>query len=150
VNHTRLLQEETCRSPKFLENPSENVPRARDSGAPGGLALTAAQILPSVESTTSALATKGDFGAVSSRPTFSLPTLQPQPVTRPEARLASGLPATALTGLDFHQLDSFERFHQLILNSPFPSLAWRDDSDPDPEKLIFMHLGATPAHERLR
>ena len=25
----------------------------------------------------------------------------------------SGLPATALAGLDFHQLDSFERFHPL-------------------------------------
>jgi hypothetical protein len=30
--------------------------------------------------------------------------------------------------LDLHQLDSYERFHQLILNSPFPSLAWRDRS----------------------
>jgi hypothetical protein len=38
----------------------------------------------------------------------------------------AGLPATALTGLDFHQLDSFERFHSLIRNSPLPSFAWRD------------------------
>ena len=41
-------------------------------------------------------------------PFASLPT-----VTRPKARLATGLPATALAGLGFHQLDSFERFHPL-------------------------------------
>src|SRR5438093_12502438 len=35
------------------------------------------------------------------------------PVTRRKARLATDLPATALAGLDFHQLDSFERFHPL-------------------------------------
>ena len=34
-------------------------------------------------------------------------------VTRRKARLATGPPATALAGLDFHQLDSFERFHPL-------------------------------------
>jgi len=33
--------------------------------------------------------------------------------TPPLSPLASGLPATALAGLDFHQLDSFERFHPL-------------------------------------
>jgi ligand-binding SRPBCC domain-containing protein len=51
------------------------------------------------------------------------------PVTRQEARLANGLSATTLTVLDFNQLDSYERFHQLILNPPFPSLAWRDSLD---------------------
>ncbi len=90
------------------------------------LALAVAQILPSARLIASASATTNDFGAESSRPTSLLSTLQPPPVTRREARLATGLPATALTGLDFHQLDSYERFHQLILNSPFPSLAWRD------------------------
>ncbi len=38
----------------------------------------------------------------------SLPT-----VARRKARLATGLLATALAGLDFHQLDSFERFRPL-------------------------------------
>jgi hypothetical protein len=33
-----------------------------------------------------------------------------------------------LAGLDFHQLDSFERFHRLTSNSPFPSFAWRYES----------------------
>lgn len=32
------------------------------------------------------------------------------PVARHGARLATGLSAQTLTGLDFHQLDSFERF----------------------------------------
>ena len=36
------------------------------------------------------------------------------------ATLATGLPATALTGLDLHQLDSNKRFHQLILVPPLP------------------------------
>src|SRR2546425_10552478 len=49
------------------------------------------------------------------------------PVARRKARLATGLPATALAGLDFHQLDSFERFHPLTWTLPLPSLAWRDE-----------------------
>ena len=112
------MQEETGRSPKFLENPSESVPRARDSGVPDGLALAAIQMLPSVLSRTSASATTNDFGAESSRPTPLLPTLQPRPVTQPEARLATGLPATALAGLDFHQLDSVERFLSAGIDFP--------------------------------
>jgi hypothetical protein len=31
----------------------------------------------------------------------------------------------ALTGLDFHQLDSFEGFHQLISDPPFPRFSQR-------------------------
>jgi hypothetical protein len=50
---------------------------------------------------------RGDFHpsahtALSATHAFLLPTLQPRPVTQPEARLATGLPATALAGLDFH------------------------------------------------
>jgi len=102
--------EETGRPPKFLGNPSESVPRARDSGDPNGLALTAIQFTAFGRIENLGLATSNDFGADPSRPASLLSTLQPQPVTRLEARLATGLPATALTGLDFHQLDSFERF----------------------------------------
>jgi hypothetical protein len=47
-------------------------------------------------------------------------------ITRQKARLTTGLPATALAELDFHQLDSFERFHRLTSNPPSPSFAWRD------------------------
>jgi len=39
------------------------------------------------------------------------------------ATLATGPPATALTGLDLHQLDSFRKFHSLILSSPFSALS---------------------------
>jgi hypothetical protein len=34
-----------------------------------------------------------------------------------------------LTGLDFHQLDSFEGFHQLISDPPFPRFSQRDSLD---------------------
>jgi len=34
----------------------------------------------------------------------------------------------ALTGLDFHQLDSFEGFHQLISDPPFPRFSQREPS----------------------
>ena len=50
------------------------------------------------------------------------------------ARLATGLPATALAGLDLHQLDSNKEFHCLITDPPFPRLSQRDpllaDSGP--------------------
>ncbi len=76
------------------------------------LASTVARILPSTDF-------KGldriviDSGAESSKPTSSLSTLLFSTVARRKARLATGPPATALAGLDFHQLDSFERFHPL-------------------------------------
>ena len=40
--------------------------------------------------------------------------------------LATGLPATTLTGLDLHQLDSYKEFHCLITDSPFPRFPQRD------------------------
>ena len=97
--------------------------------APNDLALSVVQMLPSALTMASASAAMIDFGAESSRPATLLSTLRPPSVTRREARLATGLPATALAGLDLHQLDSYERFHQLILNPPLPSLAWRDSLD---------------------
>jgi hypothetical protein len=42
------------------------------------------------------------------------------------ATLAAGLPATALTGLDFHQLDFIKRFRYLIIVSPLPRLSQRE------------------------
>ena len=39
------------------------------------------------------------------------------------ARLATGLPATALTGLDFHQLDSYRKVSSAHLEFPFPKLS---------------------------
>ena len=44
-------------------------------------------------------------------------------VARREARLATDLSATTLVGLDFHQLDSMERFHLLISIPPSPKLS---------------------------
>jgi hypothetical protein len=42
------------------------------------------------------------------------------------ATLATGLPATALTGLDLHQLDFNKEFHCLITAPPFPRLSQRE------------------------
>jgi hypothetical protein len=74
------------------------------------------------------IATMNDFGAEPSRPASLLSTLRP-PVARPGARLATGPPAAALTGLDSHQLDSFEGFHRLISDPPFPRCSQRDSAD---------------------
>src|SRR5215831_14482797 len=51
------------------------------------------------------------------------------PVTRREATLATGLPARALTGPDFHRLDFFEWFHRLISDPPLPRFSQRDALD---------------------
>jgi len=87
------------------------------------LAVTVVQILPSARLIASASATIYDFGAESSRPAFLLSTLQPPSVTRREARLAIGPPATALAELDLHQLDSYEKVSSAHLEFPFPKLS---------------------------
>jgi len=115
--------------PSSWRIPVKACPGLGTPAAPGNLAVAVAQMLPSARLIASASATTNDFGAESARPTSLLSTLRPPSVTRREARLATGLPATALAGLDLHQLDSYERFHQLILNPPLPSLAWRDSLD---------------------
>jgi hypothetical protein len=104
--------------------------RCRTPAAPSDLALAVVRILSSARLTASTSATVNDFGAAPSRRASSLPTLRPPPVARREARLATGLPATALARLDSHRLDSFERFQSGHGGpSPLPGLAWRDSLD---------------------
>ena len=76
--------------------------------------LTVLAMLPSVRLTTSASATMADFGAESARPAPLRVYASPRRSPGAGARLATGLPATALTGLDLHQLDSIQRFHVLM------------------------------------
>ena len=52
-----------------------------------------------------------DFGAELLTACFLAVYASHPPVTRRMATLATGLPATALTGLDLHQLDFNKRFH---------------------------------------
>ena len=54
---------------------------------------------------------KVDFGAQSSRPASSLCTLRTRRSPDGMATLATGLPATALTGPDLHRLDPNKEFH---------------------------------------
>ena len=113
---TRLppVTAETRRSPTFVGNPSESVPRARDSGGSRDPRIAVLVMQPSVRLTTSASATTTDFGAESARPALLRVYASPRRSPGAGARLATGLPATALTGLDLHQLDSIQRFHVLM------------------------------------
>src|SRR5882724_7500499 len=105
-----FVREETGGLPGSWRIPVKACPGLGTPAAPNDLAVSVVRMLSSAWLTASTSATANDFGAAPSRPASSLPTLQPPPVARREARLATGLPATALAGLDFHQLDSFERF----------------------------------------
>ena len=97
-----------------MGNPYESVPRARDSGGSLKPRSAAFAMRPSVLLTTSASATRTDFGAESARPAPLRVYASPRRSPGAGARLATGLPATALTGLDLHQLDSSQRFHVLM------------------------------------
>jgi hypothetical protein len=108
--------------PKFLENPFESVPRARDSGGPGHPRLNGCPDSAFHHFKNLGIRNVINFGAESSKPTFSLSTLLPQAVARRAARLATGPPATALTGLDLHQLDSFRKVSSAHMDSPSPKL----------------------------
>src|SRR4030095_13714828 len=73
------------------------------------------------------------------------------PVTQRMATLATGLPATALTGLDLHQLDSIERFHYLSIDSPLPRLpsATIQASPPNRSNQTFANgIGFGTCHRR--
>jgi len=106
------------RSPRFLENPCESVPRARDSGG---------SQRPRRIGRPDAVFRQANGVDIRHGKRFRSCTLaarvlaayaSPPPVARREARLATGLPATALAGLDFHQLDSFERFPSAHVDFP--------------------------------
>jgi len=68
-------------------------------------------MLPSVQWQNVGTRNDGNFGIQFSRPAFSLCTLRTRRSPDGMATLATGLPATALTGLDFHQLDLNREFH---------------------------------------
>ena len=57
------------------------------------------------------IATMDDFGAEFITACFLAVYASHPPVAQREATLATDLPATALTGLDLHQLDFIERCH---------------------------------------
>ena len=103
-----------------------SMPRASDSGDPENTPrITVRRMLPSA--TGMASASRSDQFRSSSLTAYSLAVYASHPpVTRRMATLAAGLPATALTGLDLHQLDSCKEFHCLITDPPFPRLSQRE------------------------
>jgi hypothetical protein len=101
--------------PGFTGDPFESMPWSSTPAIPVVLALTDDRILPSAQScTASAFATMIVFGAQSSRPARSLCTLRTRQSPGGMATLATGLPATALTGPDLHRLGPNRKFHSLI------------------------------------
>jgi hypothetical protein len=57
----------------------------------------------------------------------------------------------ALTGLDFHQLNSFEGFHQLISDPPFPRFSQRDSPGSSIlDQITAPFFAALPTYRRFR
>src|SRR5262245_7781829 len=136
----------TKRSPTFVGNPFESVPRAGTPPARRGPRLERfpRYSLPWPQRRRHPQREK-DFGAESARPAPLRVYASRRRSPGAGARLATGLPATALTGLDLHQLDSVQRFHVLItfllrhafvarsaacLTRPFAGRAFTDISVP--------------------
>ena len=85
------------------------MPRASDSGDPITPRITVRRIRPSASSMASA--SRSDQFRSSSLTAYLLAVYASHPpVARRMATLATGLLATALTGLDLHQLDFNKRF----------------------------------------
>lgn len=124
------LSGEMASPPRFLGDPFDSMPRAWDSGGPcrprsygrPGSAFGQANGLGfRNDKTISELTLAACYLAVYASSRRSPPA---------DATLATGLPATALTGLDSHQLGPIKRFHPLMSDSSFPRLcAWRDSLD---------------------
>ena len=100
-----------------MGNPCESVPRARNSGGStrpshSGSRDTAFRRLNDV-----GIRNVADFRAESARPALLCVYASPRQSPGAGARLTTGLPATALVGLDLHQLDSNQRFH-VLMNVP--------------------------------
>jgi len=98
------------RPPRFLGNPCESVPRARDSGGSQRPRPTGRPDAVFRQANGVDIRHGKRFRSCTLAARFLAAYASPPPVARREARLATGLPATALAGLDSHQLDSFERF----------------------------------------
>src|SRR6266481_428335 len=104
-----FVREETGGLPGSWGIPVNACPGLGTPAAPNDLAVPVVRMLSSARLTasTSATVTISELNPRGPRPRC---LRSPPPVARREARLATGLPATALAGLDSHQLDSFERF----------------------------------------
>jgi len=106
------------RSPRFLENPCESVPRARDSGGSQRPRRIGRPDAVFRQANGVDIRHGKRFRSCTLAARFLAAYASPPPVARREARLATGLPATALAGLDSHQLDSFERFPSAHVDFP--------------------------------
>ena len=92
------------------EIPLKACPGLGTPATPGTLALSVAWMLPSASLTASAFATRNQISELILTACFLAMYASHPPVARRMATRATGLPATALTGLDLHQLDFNKRF----------------------------------------
>ena len=117
---------EAASSPGFTGNPFVSMPRGLTTPAiPAAPRITVHQMLPSTISTASASRSRPISELILTACLLTVYASHP-PVTRRMAKLATGPPATALTGLDLHQLDFNKEFHCLITVPPFPRLSQRE------------------------
>ena len=119
---TALVSGEMASSPGFLENPFESMPRARDSGDPGGASQyrSAKCSLPPCQQRRHR--NHRVFGAEPSRPASLLCTLRTH---QSPGEWQHSLPACSLAfaGRDLHPLDSIKWFHLLSFGSSSPKLS---------------------------
>jgi hypothetical protein len=92
------------------EIPLKACPGLGTPATPGTLALSVAWMLPSASLTASAFATRNQISELILTACLLAVYASHPPVARRMATRATGLPATALTGLDLHQLDFNKRF----------------------------------------
>src|SRR5205809_1049009 len=82
--------------------------------------LPPVRVVPSAHAHSVGTRNDGNFEVQFSRPAFSLCTLRTRRSPDGMATLATGLPATALTGLASHQLDLNREFHCFFSDSLSP------------------------------
>ena len=131
-----LSREEIRSSPRFLGNPYDNVPRARDSGGPATNShLTLAPMRPSAGLMASAPPRSIVFGAESSRPAVSLCTLRLTGHPIPTQHALPACPLRLWPGGTCTHWTAFNGFTYLHQDPPLPSFAWRDSPDIAPNPL---------------
>ncbi len=130
VRHTCSRAGGDGRPPRFLGNPCESVPRARDSGGSQRPRLNGRPDAVFRQANGVDVRNGKRFRSCTLAALFLAAYASPPPVARREARLATGLPLRLSPGWTFTRLDSIERFQSAHVDFLLsPGLAWRDSLD---------------------
>ena len=112
-----------------MGNPSESVPRARDSGGSTKTSHNGSRDTAFRETNDVGIRHEDKISELNPRGPLPRCLRFTSPVARRRCKTHYRLPATALTGLDFPQLDSIQGFHVLICVPPLPR--FRGATEPD-------------------